>query len=423
MNKLFINISSFLLVFLCSLNTIAQDDLKVVPLSDQTMPAQSAEAYPVLTSVSSDYAKQIQAMNFETAKKSLQNQILQANKKKQDTADLDALLRICDNGISALRGTNKIIFIDSVVVDKNELLSAYKYDAELGSVSLSADKQLSSFTTELGNLTYRTEKDENNKLAIRSYFVEDGSITNGKGLVGINLDGDMNYPFLLSDGTTLYFASRSKEGHGNYDLYVTRYDTEEGTYLQPTNLGFPFNSYANDYLMVVDESLGIGWFASDRYQPKDKVCVYTFIQPKSRNTYDFDTDDHAMIIRSAKLNSIKDSWNGNEDAIRSARQSLTLKQNANSSSTKNYDFSFVLNDNYTYHSLTDFKNADAKAAFITYQNKIKEYDSLSSTLSNLRSSAQGTTIRQQILQLESQVSQLSAEIASMAKTVRSLELK
>lgn len=423
MNKYFVKISTFLFALFVSINSYAQDEISVVPLSEQQAIAPSSDPYPTMSFSQSESAKQIKAMNFETAKKSLQNQILQASKKKQDTAELDALLRLCDNGISALRGTNKIVFIDSVVVDKDALLSAYKFDTELGSISLSADNQLASFTTELGNLTYRTEKDADNKLSIRSYFVEDGTITNGKGLNGISLDGDMNYPFLMSDGTTLYFASRSAEGHGNYDLYVTRYDSEEGTYLQPTNLGFPFNSYANDYLMVVDESLGIGWFASDRNQPKDKVCVYTFLQPKSRNTFDFDVDEHSAIIKSAKIHSIKETWNGNEDAIRSARQALTLKQNANPASTNKHDFTFVVNDNYTYYTLSDFKNAEAKAAFIAYQNKQKELESLSSTLENLRTSAQGSTIRSQILQLETQVSSLSAELSSMRKQIRSLELK
>lgn len=425
-NKLYLIIALITSLAASSAVKAQDDNVRVVPLESLPGQAKSAgrtAAYPTLHIDDSEIGKQIRNLHFESAKKSIQSQITQAKRKKQSTEALEKQLNVCENGLSALRGTNKIVFIDSVVVDKEKLLSAYKFDSELGSVALSVDKQMSSFTTELGNVTYRTEKNADSPLRIRSYFVEDGTITNGSDLKGIELEGDMNYPFLLSDGTTFYFASRSDEGHGNYDLYVTRFDSEDGTYLQPTNLGFPFNSYANDYLMVIDESLGIGWFASDRYQPEGKVCVYTFIQPKSRNTFDYETDNHDIIARHARISSIKDTWTDNEDLVRSARQSLTLKQNVVKENKEKYDFDFLINDNYTYHYVKDFKNPEAKAKFLQYQKKADELTNLYSTLSQLRESAKGETIRTQILQLESHISALNAEVHLLAKQTRQLELK
>ncbi len=204
---------------------------------------------------------------------------------------------------------------------------------------------------------------------------------------------------------------------------MTRYDSEDGTYLQPTNLGFPFNSYANDYLMVVDDNLGIGWFASDRYQPEGKVCVYTFLQPKSRNTYDYETDSHSTIINAARINSIKDTWKGNEDIIRSARQQLTLKLNSNKDNNANYDFTFIINDHKTYHFLSDFTSSEAKAKFTEYQKKQKELDNLLQTLSQLRQNSKGSTIKSQILQIESQIPALHDSVVSLEKQTRKLELQ
>lgn len=390
--------------------------------NDSIMPVQKGP-FPYLEIDKSEIGKQIRELNYESAKKLIQTQINQAKRKKQPTDALSQLLEECETGISALKGTNKIVFIDSVVVDKNNFLSAYRFDSELGKIALSEDKQMASFVTELGNMTYRTEADNENKLNIRSYFIEDGNLTNPSPLKGIELEGDINYPFLLADGTTFYFASRSGEGLGNYDIYVTRYDSEDGTYLQPTNLGFPFNSYANDYMMVIDESIGVGWFASDRYQPDGKVCVYTFINPKSRHTYDYELDNRNDIINAARIKSIKDTWNGNENTIRTVRQALTLKLNSETESTSNYEFTFVVNDNYTYHFLNDFKNAEARNKYIQLSQKQEELANAESTLSQLRDGSKSNTINNQILQLENQVHALYEEIRQLEKHVRQLELK
>ena len=66
-------------------------------------------------------------------------------------------------------------------------------------------------------------------------------------LKGINDDNQFpraNYPFMMGDGQTLYFAAEGGDGLGGYDIYVTRYDTEEDQFLHPVNIGMPFNSYS-----------------------------------------------------------------------------------------------------------------------------------------------------------------------------------
>ena len=57
----------------------------------------------------------------------------------------------------------------------------------------------------------------------------------------------------------------------------------------PENVGMPFNSPYNDYMYVIDEFNDLGWFASDRYQPEDKVCVYVFVPNESKQVYDYES--------------------------------------------------------------------------------------------------------------------------------------
>ena len=70
----------------------------------------------------------------------------------------------------------------------------------------------------------------------------------GKPLPGcINASGNANYPYVLSDGVTIYYASDGDGSMGGYDIFVTRYNTNTDTYLVPENVGMPFNSPYNDY--------------------------------------------------------------------------------------------------------------------------------------------------------------------------------
>ena len=85
---------------------------------------------------------------------------------------------------------------------------------------------------------------------------------------------DEVYPILSQDGKSLYFASQGLFGVGGYDLYVSEWDEAAGDWATPTNMGFPYSSPANDYLLVGSEDGKHLIFASDRDCPKDSVVVY-----------------------------------------------------------------------------------------------------------------------------------------------------
>ena len=61
----------------------------------------------------------------------------------------------------------------------------------------------------------------------------------------------------------------------------------------------PFNSPANDYMYAIDEFNNIGWFASDRYQPDNKVCIYVFVPNSSKEVYNYESTDEQIIINAA----------------------------------------------------------------------------------------------------------------------------
>lgn len=85
---------------------------------------------------------------------------------------------------------------------------------------------------------------------------------------------DEIYPMLSPDGKSLYFASKGLYGVGGYDIYVSQWDEEQRDWSIPVNMGFPYSSPANDFLMINTEDGFHTIFASDRDCEGDSVWVY-----------------------------------------------------------------------------------------------------------------------------------------------------
>jgi len=92
----------------------------------------------------------------------------------------------------------------------------------------------------------------------------------------INTPDDEMAPFLHGDGYSLFFSSNGRIGMGNLDLYVAH--LEGSSWAQPINLGYPINTFANEFgLSVVGDGL-TAFFSSDRDSISHRD-IYTFSVP------------------------------------------------------------------------------------------------------------------------------------------------
>ena len=112
----------------------------------------------------------------------------------------------------------------------------------------------------------------------------------------------------MSDGVTLYYANNGENSIGGYDIFISRFDGEK--FLQPQNIGMPYNSPYDDYLLAIDEETGIGWWATDRNQLGDYITIYKFIPQELRVNYPVDTENLAGL---AKLTDYKRTWEKGKD--------------------------------------------------------------------------------------------------------------
>lgn len=358
---------------------------------------------------------------------------VEAEKKEADIARLADKRKVMSRLNRMVSNTEDIQIIDSIVVDKKDFLSAYKLSHSSGSLAyfdkvFSANKEVKStvYFNEKETKIYFGQPDKTGVFALYSMDKLLDDFGNEKRLSQTNfgLTGDVNYPYVMTDGVTIYFAAKDVESIGGYDLFVSRYNMNNDTYLAPERLNMPFNSAYNDYMMVIDEEKGIGWFASDRAQPEGKVCIYTFIPNKTVKT--IDSEDESYLASRAKILSIKDTWQEGQDYS----ATIQLARKAPKEKVKVIrDFEFVIDDKSTYYTLADFKNKNARDTYYRVVQMKADKKSLSLKLDNLRNEYSKSSpdskrnMTNEILSLEKQIEQIQKDIPSLEVQARNQEIQ
>lgn len=370
---------------------------------------------------------------YEDAIENLEKHIYWLKEKDRSIEQAEELMKKYRKGERLIRNVEDIIVIDSFVVDKPNFLDAYKLEKQAGSIDIVNDDKndiMTEFVNEMGDKKILSAKDEdgNKKLYASVKLIDKWS--KPQRLRGINDEmTDLNFPFLASDGTTLYFSAKGDDSLGGYDLYITRADSEENSYFKPDNLGYPFNSVYNDYMLAIDEFNKLGWFASDRFQPEDKVCIYVFIPNVTKHTYNYDETDPAKMISLAKLDNIAITQydKAKTEKAKQKLEKLTLEKRQRNKEKK--DFIFIVNDNRIYTSINNFRKPESKKLYQEMNNMQNDLYALEKELDKLRekyTTANQTTkekMKPGILDKEKRVENLRNEIENTAKKIRNTELK
>lgn len=366
---------------------------------------------------------------FDDAITNLEDHIYWLERKKRDTSSAEDLMKKYRQGARMIRGVEKIAVIDSFVVDKADFLKAYKLSKESGTIQAAADTDCTEFINEMDDKKILAkETDGKTNLYSSSRLIDKwGGLELLKDLnTG---DENLNYPFMGADGITLYYAADGMESMGGYDIFITRYDSDDNTFLRPDNIGMPFNSPYNDYMYAIDDFNNLGWFASDRYQPEGKVCVYVFVPNESKQVYDYETTDPGLLVNAAMLKEIKVTWN-NTDKERIARQQLAQIMYAQDEKKTKKDFHFIIDDNIIYHSLHDFRSEEARQMFQTLQQKEKDLRDLQLSLEKQRTqymltanAAEKRNMSPSILDQEKRIKELYEEINQYITQIRNKEIQ
>ena len=349
-----------------------------------------------------------------------------------------------DPRITSMREmTQQITIIDSIVTDKDQLLSQLLLSDETGRILSSSafwgkGDSTTVFVNEMGNKAYFSQPDDSLKQQLCTSDLLGGEWSKPQLLNGISEGiSETAYPFMLADGLTFYFAGKGEESIGGYDIFMTRYDAHNNSFLKPENIGMPFNSEANDYLFAIDEYAHIGYFVSDRRQPEGKACLYIFIPQSSRKTYDPIVYTPAEIRGFADISSIADTWgNGEERSAALARYQAISINNMKATNTDAQpddntvaSLELVINDAHTYSSARDFRSREAAVLYKQLIEARQQLCLLNEQLEKSRSfypqaaGAEKKTLQREMLQAEAEVTKLYSRIGTLEKEARNAEIK
>lgn len=334
-----------------------------------------------------------------------------------------------------LPSTAKVMFIDSTVVPRGAMLDYISAGRESGSVKTYNDYFRTDsrpddyvYVNEFGNKRYYTETDTLGHSRLYTADKLGGRWQKARRVTDFDdVLTDIRCPYMMADGVTLYFAARGKGTLGGYDIFVTRYDPEGARFYKPENIGLPYNSRGNEYMYVVDEFNEIGWLVSDREQPKDTVCIYTFVPSEVRQTYDSDNLDDETLRRRARLSSISDTWIDDGARSEALQRLARLNDERNAAERKSDDIAFVVNDRVTYHSTNSFRSAESRERYDKLVSLKKLLADKEATLAMMRdkyNSADASSriyMKSDILETENTIYTLQREIHEEEKAIRNME--
>lgn len=342
--------------------------------------------------------------------------------KKADAEIVASLSRQIGRMEEMIQRVQDVAVIDSFNVDREDFFRHYFLSPSCG--QLHAAEELSPdlpraeetvvFTPEEGRLIiWGTDSG-----LVESLRLTDGSWDTPRPLdPALNAGGTANYPYQLPDGSTLYFATDGDDSLGGLDIYITQ--RQRDGFAMAQNMGMPYNSPYDDYMLVIDEETGAGWFASDRNQLGDKVTIYVFIPTDTRVNIDINARDLAKRARIATLSPLTDQGKTVIEKIQNLRQARI------SSNDSSPDFEFALPSGRILRRWDDFRSRRALQLMENYVDALGDYDFDRKRLADLRQEyANGNRdASAEILALEKKLRASSPTLRRLANLVIQAETK
>ena len=351
--------------------------------------------------------------DFTTAASHYDNYIKLKNKAKKE---IDPKAQLERGKIAklqqALNRVENITVIDSLTVPKEEFFKAYKLHPSAGKL-LSPEEMpvvdaqqnaVTGFMNEGGDIILWAQPDTlDNRRIVEAIKLIDGTWSETMYLPEVlNGGGDADYPFMMPDGLTLYFANNGEESLGGYDIFIAS-KAVDGDFLAPQNLGMPYNSPFDDYLLVIDEQTGVGWWATDRKQIPDSLTLFVYLPNDVRKNLDSE-DEEIDVASFARIADIKATQDPEEDY---SPYLEAIEANAQREATPPADFAFRLPDGTLLERYNQLRTEREREAMKKYLDSLKIYDNSLKALDGLRKDyhyrGSTATLKMQIADLETSV--------------------
>ena len=314
--------------------------------------------------------------------------------KKAMPEDVVAEMDITGAAQSMLDRVESIVVIDSINVPKERFFTHYRLAMSAGQLRPLDELPIKTPDGGVEQMYYANENNDfilwadlDSALNFRLY--EASRLNDGTWQEPVLIDFDDErsncdaYPFMMSDGSTLYFASRGEGSIGGYDIFCSNRDSETHEYMSPLNVGMPYNSPYNDFMLAIDEENGVGWWATDRNSPGDgidegQVTIYVFIPNTIRVNRNIDDPN---IVNYAKVENYKLTW---EEGADYSELLTTISSIEPNTPKKEIEFNFRISKDILYQNFEDFKTDEGRELMYQYLEALQEFEDIEEELSELR---------------------------------------
>ena len=313
-----------------------------------------------------------------------------------------------------LRRVERMTVIDSVLVPIEHILRQCVLSAEVGRLQSDSLNGME-FINQRGDYKIWSELVDSTHYLYSSHRLLDDWTTPEQLPLTVNFTPAQYAPYVLADGVTLYFAAQDTNGLGGLDIYVTRYNSVKEEYTEPDNIGMPYNSPANEYMLLLDEVQEVGYLATDRFAPEGYAHVYSFILPRTKQYWRGLATD--SVVAYAQLRSY---LHADDSYSRLYLPTITVHSDD--------AIHFVLNDSIVYTSAEQFLSPEAYVMFMEWENQQIRARQEQQELEMLRleymeaDEALRQELAPRILQLESNQSLLQQYSQSLLNQIRQIEL-
>jgi tetratricopeptide (TPR) repeat protein len=181
-------------------------------------------------------------------------------------------------------GSSMMVYIDNIsdlgniyksTFNKSNFAKPVKYEGEINegfetAGALSPD----------GNTLYFASDREGGKGLTDIYMVKklpNGNWARPQPLSMLNTQYREDFPFISSDGKTLYFASEGHSSMGGFDIFKSIYNEETNVWSNPKNLGYPINDGQDNRSISFSANNRTGYVSASRDGGVGDLDIYRVV--------------------------------------------------------------------------------------------------------------------------------------------------
>ena len=217
----------------------------------------------------------------------------------------------------------------------------------------------------------------------------------------VNTTANEGFPFMSSDGK-LFFCSKGHTSYGGFDIFVSHQDVK-GNWSQPSNIGLPINSPADDISIHLSKDLNKGMFASSREGGDDDIYFFDINGMYNRSSINMmaekqvteealvsNSEDETIVVEPIIENPTNTPPDGFEITIETLQDLKEVTEDSNISQTEkveevtNYSTEKVNSSVESFDSKIDTETKDASTSISQNEDKFATNEDLSNTSSKKR---------------------------------------